>query len=282
MKKTGLVLLAATLLISWTVLAYSETVISLEQKPTKNPQHIQIDIKLSNGKGVAGYGGLVVFDKMRLKYISATQGDYLPNGGIFIRPIIREDDTYALSINVGDETQTGTTVTIVGQPLSVSEFFFQIPEVPPELALPDGEYWGISFLSSTPLGEDTLPIATDGDGTLVSFTFEVVNPEVPGTVVLAGLHLTDTNDELLPATITEMVITDLVPLVDESLATDINGDGEVNILDLVRVASYFGETVSDENAAADVNGDGEINILDLVRIAQDFGKSTTAPPPIDE
>ena len=73
-----------------------------------------------------------------------------------------------------------------------------------------------------------------------------------------------------------MVITNLVPLVDETLLTDVNGDGEVNILDLVRVASYFGHPVSDENAAVDVNGDGKINILDLVRIAQDFGKSTTA------
>ena len=73
-----------------------------------------------------------------------------------------------------------------------------------------------------------------------------------------------------------MVITNLVPLIDEDLSTDVNGDGEVNILDLVRVASYFGEPVSDENSAADVNGDGKINILDLVRITQDFGKSTTA------
>ena len=59
---------------------------------------------------------------------------------------------------------------------------------------------------------------------------------------------------------------------DISLSTDVNGDGMVNILNLVRVASYFGEPVSDENARVDVNNDGEINILDLVRISQDFGK----------
>ena len=59
---------------------------------------------------------------------------------------------------------------------------------------------------------------------------------------------------------------------DVSLSTDVNGDGTVNILDLVRVASYLGESVSDENASVDVNNDGEINILDLVQIAQDFGK----------
>ncbi len=68
----------------------------------------------------------------------------------------------------------------------------------------------------------------------------------------------------------------------EEVNTDVNGDGEVNILDLVRVASFFGESVSAENAVADVNGDGEINILDLVAVANDFGKSNVPTEPSDE
>ena len=73
--------------------------------------------------------------------------------------------------------------------------------------------------------------------------------------------------------------------VDEEpkvLVTDVNGDGVVNILDLVRVASFFGQPISDENAAADVNGDGEINILDLVAVANDFGTSSVPTEPSDE
>ena len=58
----------------------------------------------------------------------------------------------------------------------------------------------------------------------------------------------------------------------ETPMTDVNGDGKVDILDLVSVASNFGKPVSDENANVDVNNDGEINILDLVQIAQDFGE----------
>ena len=50
--------------------------------------------------------------------------------------------------------------------------------------------------------------------------------------------------------------------------TDVNGDGEVNILDLVLVANAFGES----NQKADVNGDGEVNILDLVVVANAFGE----------
>ena len=47
---------------------------------------------------------------------------------------------------------------------------------------------------------------------------------------------------------------------------DVNADGVVDILDLVFVASRFGEM----DAEADVTGDGIVNILDLVRIAQNF------------
>ena len=47
---------------------------------------------------------------------------------------------------------------------------------------------------------------------------------------------------------------------------DVNGDGIVNILDLVVVANAFGK----DNP--DVNGDGIVNILDLVAVANAFGQ----------
>ncbi|MCG9132330.1 leucine-rich repeat domain-containing protein [Candidatus Poribacteria bacterium] len=47
---------------------------------------------------------------------------------------------------------------------------------------------------------------------------------------------------------------------------DINGDGTVNILDLVVVANGFGTD------APDVNGDRVVNILDLVAVANAFGQ----------
>ena len=45
---------------------------------------------------------------------------------------------------------------------------------------------------------------------------------------------------------------------------DVNGDGVINILDLVHVANGFGK------AAPDVNGDGVVNVLDLVQVANQF------------
>ena len=47
---------------------------------------------------------------------------------------------------------------------------------------------------------------------------------------------------------------------------DVNGDGTVNILDLVAVANGF------RTDAPDVNGDGVVNILDLVAVANQFGQ----------
>ena len=47
---------------------------------------------------------------------------------------------------------------------------------------------------------------------------------------------------------------------------DVNGDGVINILDLVAVANGFGKT------EPDINGDGIVNILDLVIIAGEFGR----------
>ena len=52
---------------------------------------------------------------------------------------------------------------------------------------------------------------------------------------------------------------------------DVNNDGVINILDLVRVAKSFDKPAyQSQNEYADVNDDGVINILDLVRVASGF------------
>ena len=51
---------------------------------------------------------------------------------------------------------------------------------------------------------------------------------------------------------------------------DVTEDGVVNILDLVRVASQFGNTGA--GLPEDINGDGVINILDLVAVANRFSQ----------
>ena len=61
---------------------------------------------------------------------------------------------------------------------------------------------------------------------------------------------------------------------DPVVSEDVNGDGIVNILDLVSVSSNFGKTGQN---IADVNGDGIVNIVDLVKVAGEMGAGAAAP-----
>ena len=105
-------------------------------------------------------------------------------------------------------------------------------------------------------------VASDADGTLVTFTFEVLKANAP-TFTLLSMHLSDVEDAALDTIVQNDTLT--------LHAVDVNGDGNVNILDLVFVAGQFGAPVTEANRAADVNRDGAINILDLTHIAQHFG-----------
>jgi parallel beta-helix repeat protein len=62
-----------------------------------------------------------------------------------------------------------------------------------------------------------------------------------------------------------------------TLPGDLNGDGTVNILDVIQAASAFGSSPGQPrwNSQADINKDGLINILDLILIATNFGQSWT-------
>ena len=72
-------------------------------------------------------------------------------------------------------------------------------------------------------------------------------------------------------------ITHLVPDLDGEIylkaknPADVNGDGVVNILDLVHVANNFGK------ADPDLNGDGVVNILDLTLVAKHLSQNAAAP-----
>ncbi|MBM3214008.1 tandem-95 repeat protein [Candidatus Poribacteria bacterium] len=58
---------------------------------------------------------------------------------------------------------------------------------------------------------------------------------------------------------------------------DANGDGTVDIIDLVSVARRFGE--SGAGLAEDVTGDGVVDIADLVTVGRHFGESTRSAAP---
>ncbi len=59
--------------------------------------------------------------------------------------------------------------------------------------------------------------------------------------------------------------------VSYTLPSDVNGDGMVNIQDLVSVTQHFGGA---GDLTADVNGDGIVSITDLTQVAGDIGETT--------
>jgi len=49
---------------------------------------------------------------------------------------------------------------------------------------------------------------------------------------------------------------------------DVNGDGHVNVLDMIRVGQHFGDTGPPGWILEDVNRDGHVNVLDMILIGQ--------------
>ena len=66
--------------------------------------------------------------------------------------------------------------------------------------------------------------------------------------------------------------------VSYTLPSDVNGDGRVNVQDLVSVTQHFGGAGP---LTADVNGDGIVNIIDLTQVAGDIGETTVSEETTD-
>ena len=134
---------------------------------------------------------------------------------------------------------------------------------------------------------------SSGDGTLATVTFEVLEPEATETPTV----------NISNVSISRVVLTGgdgltYIPIYKDAqvhvqiaapLFGDVNSDGVVNILDLVRVAASFGKKVSRASVLvdgkpvladpdpADVNEDGIVNIIDLVKVAGAIGGGAAAP-----
>ena len=74
-----------------------------------------------------------------------------------------------------------------------------------------------------------------------------------------GIVKLETDQEIVFSLVSSNLLTDTSPY-------DVTGDGVVNILDIIFVASRLGDMSTD----GDVNADGVVNILDLVLIAQNL------------
>ena len=104
-----------------------------------------------------------------------------------------------------------------------------------------------------------------GSGSLLQVRFKAKS-EGESELALGNFLFGSNTEESIPAGPLEIRIT-----VEERLLTgDVNRDGVVNILDLIRVARQLGKSVP-PNSPVDINSDGVVNIFDLTLVAQGIG-----------
>ena len=122
------------------------------------------------------------------------------------------------------------------------------------------------------ISANTLAGASNGDGTLATLTFTVVDFK-PSTLTLSQLYLVDSDGKRWEATTENGAVT-IPPEPAEETVGDINRDGVVDILDLTIVGARFGQRGQN---SADLNGDGLVDIVDLVLVADAFDEEAAAP-----
>ncbi len=122
------------------------------------------------------------------------------------------------------------------------------------------------------ISANTLAGASNGDGTLATLTFTVVDFKA-STLTLSQVYLVDTDGKRWEV-ITESGEVTEPPEPEEEILGDINRDGVVNLQDLVIVGARFGQR---RQNSADVNGDGLVDIVDLVLVAGAFNAEAAAP-----
>ena len=106
-----------------------------------------------------------------------------------------------------------------------------------------------------------------GTGSLLQVRFKAKS-ESETELALGNFEAGSNTGENIPAGPLEIRIT-----VEERLLTgDVNRDGRVSILDLIRVAQQLGKSVPPDSSV-DINGDGVVNIFDLTLVAQGIGKA---------
>ena len=193
----------------------AETIVRIDPSAIISPaigEPLTISLNIKTGKVVAGYQATVRFDPTALRFVSGTNGDYLPAGAFFVEPKVE-----------------GNLIKLNAASLA---------------------------------GESS------GDGTLATLTFEVIAVK-PSALTLSDMLLSNMVGETFLPEFENAQITQ-----PTRFAEDVNGDRQVNIADLVLVASNLGKT---GQHATDVNGDGQVNIADLVLVASALGTDAAAP-----
>ena len=145
---------------------------------------------------------------------------------------------------------------------------FFVPPVVAEKQRRDPSTRKLESYPTVTLGATALAGTANGHGTLATITFEVLDLK-ESLLAFSDVILTDRDGEHLPHYFFDGLV-----IPSQIGPEDVNGDGVINILDLVKVAARFGQSTE---GTEDVNSDGVVNVVDLVKVAAAVGGGGAAP-----
>ena len=207
-----LICLAFVMCIGITALSYGQAVVAIDPAEVASPAvggQLSVNIKISNGTGVAGYDITVGFDTSALQYVEMKNSNYLP-AGAFAAPAQVSGGRVTLaatSLSGAASARSGILATLKFKVVAVKASTIQLTEV---------------ILSDSAA---TALVVTKRNGEVV------VRQSAPWDL---------NNDGKVNVLDLTLVARDLGKT--GSPAGDVNGDGRVNVLDLVMVAQHLGET----------------------------------------
>jgi hypothetical protein len=94
---------------------------------------------------------------------------------------------------------------------------------------------------------------------------------VTGTVIASGTATVDA-DGLV--TLPQVTVSKAKNRLTVEISADANGDGAVDVVDLLYLVDAFGSVLGDPNydAACDFNRDDNVDVVDLLMLVDNFGK----------
>jgi hypothetical protein len=122
-----------------------------------------------------------------------------------------------------------------------------------------GTITGVAGAITTP-GE---AVTTQGVFATIRMTAKSVEGTSP--LDLSNVIVGDINVDPIPIIVNDGTVT------VTTCIGDVNGDGTVNVLDMILIGQHWGETGTPGWIPEDVNRDGAINVLDMILIGQHWG-----------
>lgn len=203
-------------------------------------------------------------------------------------PVPTDDDVISVAeIAVGSGSTTNFAINLTNKTTDLTAYQFDLV-LPIGITLATNDN-GKYLVSKTDRYEDdaqTLNVSKvdDATNTYRIVCFSITNEKISGTsgAILNAVLAVDKNivDGTFEGKISDIVFTKtdgkqlklsdskFTIVVNSIILGDANGDGEVNVSDIVEIVNYIMGKPSAifVQAAADLNGDGEINVTDIVKV----------------